>query len=78
LSSFNSRKTAIGNSKETKGQFYNLEGTARVKKNVAVESVVVSEEEDEITSQSSSHTRRHEGCHATADSQVELAPWPIQ
>jgi hypothetical protein len=78
LSSFNSRKTAIGNSKETKGQFYNLEGTVRVKKNVAVESIVVSEGEDEITSQSSSHTGRHESCHVTADSQVELAPWPIQ
>ena len=78
LSSFNSRKTAMGNSKETKGQFYNLKDTAKVKKNVAVESIVVSKEEDEITSKSSSHTRRHEGCHVTADSQVELAPWPKQ
>lgn len=78
LSSYNSKKTAIGHSKETRAQFYNLEGTARVKKTVAVESINVSEEDDEIASRSSSQPRRHERCRITAESQVELAPWPKQ
>ncbi|KAF2998313.1 hypothetical protein E8E13_007683 [Curvularia kusanoi] len=77
LSSYASRQAATEPNKGTKGRYYEMEGSIMVKKSVVIESTKTLREEDKSSSPSPSQQKRPESGHVSADSQEELAPWPI-